>query len=387
VAKEAAMNTGINETELNQIRLVLFGEINKHIKTATKLPDLIRHITSMAQSALKASASSVLLLDENKQELYFEVAEGTVSCQLKQIRMSSQSGIAGWVVNNGRPLIINDVSKDPRFYQTMDKNTGFMTRSILAVPLTVSNKLVGVIEVINKCEGGSFSDTDLEIITPVASIAAIAIENAKLHEEVTKGCKMTIKALAATIDAKDPYTRGHSQRVMEYALIGAYSLLLPEDDIEAIEYGAILHDTGKIGIPDHILNKSGPLNMDERKIMIQHPVIGANIIKGIPFLDKAWEFVLHHHERYDGQGYPDRIASHQTPIGNRLISVADTFDSMTTNRAYRAALTREQAVSELLRYSGTQFCPVAVNAFISALNSNKDLLQPNPKCVEGETNE
>jgi HD-GYP domain-containing protein (c-di-GMP phosphodiesterase class II) len=251
----------------------------------------------------------------------------------------------------------------------------------------VSNKFVGVIEVINKCEGGSFSETDLEIITPVASIAAIAIENAKLHEEVTEGCKMTIKALAATIDAKDPYTRGHSQRVMEYALIGAYSLKLSADDIEAIEYGAILHDTGKIGIPDNILNKSGPLNMDERKIMIQHPVIGANIIKGIPFLDKAWEFVLHHHERYDGQGYPDRIASHQTPIGNRLISVADTFDSMTTNRAYRAALTREQAVFELLRYSGTQFCPIAVNAFISALNLKKDLPQQDPKYLEGEANE
>jgi HD-GYP domain-containing protein (c-di-GMP phosphodiesterase class II) len=384
LAPEAAIE--INETELNQIRLALFGEINKHINAVTKLPDLIRHITSMAQSALKASASSVLLLDENRQELYFEVAEGSVGSKLKQIRMSTQSGIAGWVVSNGRPLIINDVSKDQRFYQTMDKNTGFTTRSILAVPLIVSNKFVGVIEVINKFDGGSFNDTDLEIITPVASIAAIAIENVKLHEAVTEGCKMTIKALAATIDAKDPYTRGHSQRVMEYALIGAYYLKLPQDDIEAIEYGAILHDTGKIGIPDSILNKSGPLNLNERKIMSQHPVIGANIIKDMPFLAKAREFVLHHHERFDGQGYPDKIASHQTPIGTRLISVADGFDSMTTNRSYRSALTREQATFELLRCSGTQFCPIAVKAFISALNSNNDVPPQNPKCVKGETN-
>jgi HD-GYP domain-containing protein (c-di-GMP phosphodiesterase class II) len=385
VAIEAVTKTELNETELNQIRLALFGEINKRINSTTALPDLIKQITLMAQSALKASASSVLLLDEDKQELYFEVAEGTVGCQLKQIRMSSQSGIAGWVVRNGRPLIINDVTSDTRFYQTVDKNTGFTTRSILAVPLIVSGKFVGVIEVINKSDGSDFTDTDLDMMTPVASIAAIAIENARLRDEVTEACKMTIKALAATIDAKDPYTRGHSQRVMEYALIGACFLKLPKDEIAAIEYGAILHDTGKIGIPDNILNKAGPLNIEERKIMIQHPVIGANIIKDIPFLDKAREFVLHHHERFDGQGYPGKIAPHQTTIGTWLIAVADTFDSMTTNRAYRLALSRDQAISELIRYSGKQFCPAAVNAFISALNLKNDFLPQNLKCIGGET--
>ena len=197
----------MNEVQLNQIRMAIFGEINQRITVATKLPDLIGQITYMAQSALKASASSVLLLDEKTQELYFEVAEGTVGNKLKQIRMSAQSGIAGWVVRNGRPLIVNDVTKDERFYQTVDKNTGFTTKSIMAVPLIVNRKFVGVIEVINKIDGTDFKDSDLEVITPVASIAAIAIENTKLHEEVTDGYKTTIKALAATIDAKDPYTR------------------------------------------------------------------------------------------------------------------------------------------------------------------------------------
>ena len=362
----------MNEVQLNQIRMAIFGEINQRISIATKLPDLIAQITCMAQSALKASASSVLLLDEKTQELYFEVAEGTVGNKLKQIRMSAQSGIAGWVVRNGRPLIVNDVTKDKRFYQTVDKNTGFTTKSIMAVPLIMNRKFVGVIEVINKCDGTDFKQSDLEVITPVASIAAIAIENTKLHEEVTDGYKTTIKALAATIDAKDPYTRGHSQRVMEYALIGAYSLGLPQDDLEAIEYGGILHDTGKIGIPDRILNKPGPLDQDEWKIMLKHPCIGASIIKDIPFLDKARELVLHHHERFDGNGYPDKLASQQIPIGARLISVADTFDTITTTRSYRAALTRKQAIDELLRFSGTQFCPTAVNAFIAGLQSNSN---------------
>jgi HD-GYP domain-containing protein (c-di-GMP phosphodiesterase class II) len=384
--KLASENT-VKESELNQIRLSLFSEIYQRSGKLAKLPELIGQITCMAQSALKASASSVLLLDEKKHELYFEVAEGTVGHKLRRIRINADSGIAGWVVRNGRPLIVNDVSRDVRFNQNMDKTTGFNTRSMLALPLRVHEKLVGVIEVINKCDGSGFTDTDLEVITPVASIAAITIENTRLHEEVTEGCKTTIKALAATIDAKHPYTRGHSQRVMEYALIGAYALKLPEEEIEPIEYGGILHDTGKIGIPDNILNKPGPLDAEEWKIMMQHPVIGASIIKDIPFLDKARELVLHHHERFDGKGYPDRLSYQQIPLGARLIAVADTFDTMTTNRAYRSALTRDQAIDELLKYSGTQFCPEAVKAFISGFNlRNQDSLSQKLHLIRGERN-
>jgi HD-GYP domain-containing protein (c-di-GMP phosphodiesterase class II) len=368
VKTKLASENLVSETELNQVRLSLFAEIYQRSGKLAKLPELISQITCMAQSALKASASSVLLLDEKKHELYFEVAEGTVGQKLKRIRMNADSGIAGWVVSNGRPLIVNDVSQDMRFNQKMDKSTGFNTRSMLALPLRINEKLVGVIEVINKLDGSDFTSTDLEVITPVASIAAITIENTRLHEEVTEGCKTTIKALAATIDAKHPYTRGHSQRVMEYALIGAYALKLTENDIEPIEYGGILHDTGKIGIPDSILNKPGPLNEEEWKIMMQHPVIGANIIKDIPFLDRARELVLRHHERFDGKGYPDKLSFEQIPLGARLIAVADTFDTMTTNRAYRDALTKDQAINELLKCSGTQFCPDTVRAFISGLN-------------------
>jgi HD-GYP domain-containing protein (c-di-GMP phosphodiesterase class II) len=377
----------VSDTELNQIRLSLFSEIYQRSGKLAKLPELIGQITCMAQSALKASASSVLLLDEKKQELYFEVAEGMVGRKLRQIRINAGSGIAGWVVRNGRPLIVNDVSRDIRFNHNMDKTTGFNTRSMLALPLRVQNKLVGVIEIINKCDGSDFTATDLEVITPVASIAAITIENTRLHEEVTEGCKTTIKALAATIDAKHPYTRGHSQRVMEYTLIGAYALKLSEDEIEPIEYGSILHDTGKIGVPDNILNKPGPLDREEWKIMMQHPVIGANIIKDIPFLDEARDLVLHHHERFDGKGYPDNLLSQQIPMGARLIAVADTFDTMTTNRAYRDALTKDQAINELLKYSGTQFCPEAVRAFISGFNLRyQDSISQKVKLMRGARN-
>ncbi|MFC2006174.1 CHASE2 domain-containing protein [Chloroflexota bacterium] len=198
--------------------------------------------------------------------------------------------------------------------------------------------------------------------------AITTIENAKLHQKVADGYKSTIKALAASIDAKDPYTHGHSQRVTEYTLLGATSLPMSQGELEALEYASILHDIGKIGIPDSILSNPNPLTNEEWAVIRLHPVIGDNIMKDIPFLEEPRKLVLHHHERYDGTGYPDGLIGNNIPLGARLISVADTFDSMTSDRAYRAAMSIDDALNELHKCSGTQLCPVAVEAFISAFN-------------------
>ena len=184
------------------------------------------------------------------------------------------------------------------------------------------------------------------------------------------GYKGTIRALAASIDAKDPYTRGHTQRVTEYALLGAISLTLSQQELEVLEYAGILHDVGKIGIPDSILSKPGPLTPEEWSIVRQHPVIGANIMKDASFLEESKKLVLHHHEKYDGTGYPDGLIGNDIPLGARLLAVADSFDSMTTDRAYRSALSIEDALDELHKCCGTQFCPVAVEAFISGFDAS-----------------
>ncbi|MFC2025261.1 CHASE2 domain-containing protein [Chloroflexota bacterium] len=210
-------------------------------------------------------------------------------------------------------------------------------------------------------------------VTYVSSIliqnATTVIENAKLHQKVSDGYKSTIRALAASIDAKDHYTRGHSQRVTEYALVGAIALQMSLEELEVLEYAGILHDIGKIGIPDSILSKSGPLTVEEWEIIRQHPVIGANIMKDVTFLEESRKFVLHHHERYDGTGYPDGLIGNDIPLGARLLAVADSFDGMTSERAYRISMSIDDALNELQKYCGTQFCPVAVEAFISGFEN------------------
>jgi HD-GYP domain-containing protein (c-di-GMP phosphodiesterase class II) len=350
----------------HDVRLDLLFEVGKKASSASEVSRVVDEIVPMTKHALRASASSLLLLDEERQELFFEFADGDAEQTLKPIRISVQSGIAGWVARHREPIIVNDAANDERFCKDIDRSTGFLTRSIMCAPLMANGRLVGVIEVLNKLDGSDFDGKDLETLMAVASTAAISLENARLHEAVMDGYRRTVKALAAAIDAKDPYTCGHSQRVKEYALLAGRFLVMAREELKAVEYAGILHDVGKIGIVDSTLRKPCQLAPDEWVIMRSHPSIGANIIGDAPFLGKARELVLHHHEKYDGTGYPSQLRREAIPLGARLIAVADAFDTMTTDRAYRSAFSVDYALNELRKCVGTQFCPLAVEAFSAA---------------------
>ena len=321
------------------------------------------------QTALKAEASSILLLDDSGSKLHFHVAGGSKSSQLKRISVDLNSGIAGWVASHVEPAVVNDVSTDERFTGQVDRSVGFVTRSVMCVPLVVNSIPIGVLEVINKTNGAGFTAQDLDSLQAVAATAAIAIDNTRLHERVEQGYKTTMRSLAAAIDAKDPCTRGHSERVVEYAVLAALAMGLDHDEINVIEQAAILHDVGKIGIDDRILKKPDRLTPEERLIIQEHPHIGASIIEGIPFLKEARELVLHHHERLDGSGYPHHLEGEQIPRGARILAVADAFDTMVTDRPYRAALPVHEATAELRMCAGTQFDTDVVDAFLSGLQT------------------
>lgn len=178
----------------------------------------------------------------------------------------------------------------------------------------------------------------------------------------------TLSALADAIDARDPYTRRHSDEAAEMATAVARGLGLPEHDVETVRLAAILHDIGKLGTPDRVLCKTGPLTDDERAVIRRHPDIGADIVGQIPFLRRVADVVRHHEERYDGTGYPAGLAGEAIPTGSRIVAVVDAYSAMTTDRPYRKALTHGQALEELRRHSGTQFCPVTVAAFIRVMD-------------------
>lgn len=352
-------------------KLDLLYKVGKKMGSASEVSKLLDQIMRMTQQTLSASASSVLLIDHDKKELYFQTAEGEARSKIRKFRINLSTGIAGWVARHASPLIVNDVSKDPRFNKGVDKATSFTTKAVLAVPLVWGHETIGVLEVLNKLDGTGFNAQDMQVSITLAAIAAGALSNARLHQQVLDGYKGTVKVLAAAIDARDPYTCGHSQRVMEYALLGAAHFDFSPEELQTIEFGSLLHDIGKIGIYDSILRKPGLLNGDEWEVMRKHPLIGAKILGDIPFLEKARDLVLHHHERYDGTGYPEGLKGDAITPGARLLAVADAFDTMTTDRSYRAALSIDVAMNELRKFAGTQFCPAAVEAFANSLKQHQ----------------
>jgi len=353
------------ETNAVKMSTEIQQKIHAKIRKISRVSRLIKEILLLSQHAVKAQASSIILVDDKTGKLYFDIAEGTAKNTLKALAFDPETSIAGWVAANRKPLIVNDVSSDKRWNRSIDDRTGFKTRSILCVPLITHRKLIGVIEVLNKLDGESFTREDLAMLNSVASTAAVSIENTKLIQQVENGYKATIKALAAAIDAKDPYTAGHSQRVADLAVLTGKKLRFNDADMETLEYAAILHDVGKIGISDSILGKPTRLSDEEWQVMKQHPTIGANIVKDIEFLMTAQRLIGYHHEKYDGTGYPSGIDGQVMPVGAMVIAIADAYDAMTTARAYRPAMDIDYALKEIENGAHSQFSPLVIKAFLS----------------------
>lgn len=358
-------------TQANKTRNDLLDKIWGRVKPQENEDRVIEAIMQLTHDTLRASASSLLLLDNRNQELFFRFADGPVGQQLKRLHISRQSGIAGWIVRNNKPLLVNDAEKNKNFYKSIDEATGFKTRSIIGAPITINNRVAGVIEVLNRVDGKDFSQQDLKAVMGVAATVAITLENIRMNTRLVNSYKSTVKALVSLADAKETSGGGHSRRVSEYSLLAATEMSLTKKEKQDIEYAAILHDIGKLTIPDNVLNKSDKLNEEEWEMIRKHPVIGFNLLKDIPFLKEASRLILYHHERYDGRGYPEHLIGEEIPVGSRIIAVADAFDYMTTEHSYRAALSRQHAFKELRDCAGTQFCPAAVEAFNSGFVRNR----------------
>jgi putative nucleotidyltransferase with HDIG domain len=349
--------------EISQLNML--KSVWTKVKPDKKENRLVTYLTRMVHNALKTSAASLLLLEDDTQELYFKLESGPSSQMVNRINAARQSGIAGWVLQNAKSIVVNNPVKNADYYSRMDNATGFKTRSAIAVPLIFDGRVQGVIEAMNKKDGSSFTKDDLNVLIDVANIAATTVESSRLNISLMDSYKGTVNALVGLADSKEGAGCGHSRRVAQYALMGARELGLPKYERSAVEYAGLLHDIGKLSIPDAVLNKSEDLSPEEWQLMRKHSFIGYNMLKDVPFLKSASLMVLSHHERYDGAGYPHGLSGEKIPLGARLIAVADAFDYMTTGHNHCAAMGGKKAFSELAKNANTQFCPRALKAFNS----------------------
>ena len=347
-------------------RLALLSQLGQILNSTLDHKEIRRRAMEAATQLMKAEAGSLLLVDEGKRQLYFEVALGNREEDIKRIPLNFGEGIAGWVAQYGKPLIVNSPKKDPRFFKGVDERTEFKTRNIICVPVKVKEKIIGVLEAINKQERGGFNRADLSLFTSLADQVAIALDNSRLYQELEEMFFQTTDSLADAIEKRDPYTGGHTQRVTQYSLAIAKYLQLNALEKKWLKITSVLHDIGKVGIEDQILKKPDRLSPDESEMIKRHCNIGVEIIKHIRQLRESIPGVKYHHEQLDGKGYPNGLKGEEIPVLAKIIAVADTFDAMTTDRPYRIAMGREAAVKELEKCSGTQFDEKVVEAFIQA---------------------
>jgi putative methionine-R-sulfoxide reductase with GAF domain len=347
-------------------RLALLSHLSQILNSTLDHKEIRRRAMEAATQLMKAEVGSLLLVDGEERQLYFEVALGDREKEIKTISLNFGEGIAGWVAQHGKPLIVNAPGKDRRFFKGVDERTEFKTRNIICVPVKVKKKIIGVLEAINKKGKRGFDKEDLSLLTSLADQVAIALDNSRLYQELEEMFFQTADSLADAIEQRDPYTGGHTQRVTLYSQAIAKYLQLKPLERKWLKITSVLHDIGKIGIEDHILKKPTRLSPKEFDLIKHHSDIGAKIIGHIRQLKEIVPGVKYHHEQINGKGYPDGLRGKDIPILAKIVAVADTYDAMTTDRPYRKAMEKEAAIEELKRCSGTQLDKEVVEAFIHA---------------------
>ncbi len=233
-----------------------------------------------------------------------------------------------------------------------------------ATPIVIRGEMKGIVFTGPKLSGRDYTEYELDLITIIANSVGIGMENAHLLTQLQTTYVATLRSLISIIEAKDPYTKGHTERVASYSIALANRLRLDEDDLRRIMFAALMHDIGKMGVLDEIVNKPGALTEEEWELMRQHPVTGSELVEKMEFLNGTSDIVRHHHESWNGRGYPDGLRGDGIPLGARIVTVADSFDAMTTDRPYRKALSVDEAVRRLEKAAGIQFDPELVRVFV-----------------------
>jgi HD-GYP domain-containing protein (c-di-GMP phosphodiesterase class II) len=356
------------ETSRSLIKRLL-SRIGTAIVSYESIDNLLGLIVENATTALEAQMGSLLLVDTDKQELVVK-STWSVTGEAQHVqRMHLGEGIVGWVAKEGSSM---RASGSPPAVGLMSDQK--RECAVLCVPLTIRDKTIGVLSLLRDDVKRQFEEDDELVLGNIGSQIAVAIENYRLNQDVEHTYFETIMALALAVEAKEPHTAGHSKRVGFYSVKIGEMMGVDDEMLKRLKHGGLLHDVGKIGIKDEILLKPGSLTPEEWRVMQQHSVIGEAILKPVRSLTTVAELVRCHHEWYDGSGYPSGLKGEAIPLGSRILTVADAYDAMMTDRPYRKRLSLEEAKAELRKGAGKQFDPHVVDAFLKVLSEKEQRL-------------
>lgn len=379
--------TGIDErqaVESRHILQLLFSYMPK-IAAERKMDNLLVLMADLGRSIVSADRCSLWLVDEDSGVLWTKVAHG-----VSELRIPRNAGFVGYSVRTGEPLLIEDAYQDPRFDRRSDEKTHYRTTSVMTVPLmNSSGNVMGVFQAINKQgknergEAAVFSIQDLERLSLTAVYSAKTVESAMLNMELEATQREIIHILGEVSEYRSQETGDHIQRVAEISFMLAKFLGLPEDEVEQIRLASPMHDLGKVGIPDAILNKPGRFTDDEYAIMKTHSEIGYTMLRNSKrkLLRFAAEIARSHHERWDGKGYPAGIKGEEIPLAGRICSVADVLDALSSPRCYKQPWPEEKVREEFLKQRGAQFQPELVDVLMAHWDEVYSLYRRNSESI------
>ena len=360
------------EDENSSNPMIALLNIAKTISSKTNIDSLLKTIADETTCALNAERCSVFLVDKETKELWSKVATGI---DFEEIRFPMNKGFAGHVAMTGETVNIKDAYSDSRFNKEIDMQTGYHTRNILCMPIrNMHYEIIGVLQVLNKL-GGYFSEYDEKLLVTIGMNAGIAIENSRLFEKQQQMLEQQkqlfssfVDTLVASIDARDKITSGHSNRVKLYSKLICEEMNIDTQMTDLIEQAAILHDIGKIGIKDSVLQKEGKLTPEEYSHIKEHVKITHDILSKIYNTKDTKQIAIiasSHHEKFDGSGYFQGLKGEQIPIGGRILAVADVFDTITSKRHYRDKMPIKEVISTIIKNSGSHFDPKVSKGFLN----------------------
>ncbi|MFH1562757.1 MAG: HD domain-containing phosphohydrolase [Nitrospirota bacterium] len=385
---EKELHEMTQELSLAYEELALVYDVSMSIGTMLNVDRLPIEVLTKAMNILEAKYGYLMLFDDEDFKLKIRAAIGFDPEKLNKFRTEfiAEEGISGQAIREGKFIIQTHIQTSKEIHEHI-----LGIDNILCIPMKYKDEPVGVITLGDKHSGEPFYTPDAKLLYSLATLISTTLQNARFFCQLQDLFITTVNSLSSAIDEKDPYTKGHSDRVTEYALDIVKALNMAEKDKNIVELAARLHDLGKIGVSEAILGKPGKLDDEEWKIMKAHP------LKGVMILQPAEEIretlaavqqarlvvpkedikniipgIKHHHERYDGKGYPDGLVGEDIPLIARIIAVADAFDAMTSTRSYRPAMSEEAATVELVKNAGYQHDPNIVELFIQTRKNKKE---------------
>ena len=362
------------ELKVREQTKTIFGiyKFANQLNSMDNLEDVVNSVVNFVADFMYSKRVSIMLLDEKGEYLSIKGAIGLEEEIVRKTKIRRGEAIAGKILETGKAIRVDDIGSMKAESDRYSQYRSFMSFPLMQAPLKATNLSLGIINVTNRFGDQPYAEEDLENLDFIADTASVAINNQLKSIEIERSYFRTMKALARAVEEKDRYTRGHSERVKTYAVEMARHLGLPSEITSTIEYACVLHDIGKIGIPDAIIHKDRDLTDEEYTQIKEHPAKGENIIRVIPFLEPAQPIIRHHHERFDGTGYPDGLRGKEIELGARIIAIADTYDAMTTERPYRGPLPKDDVIAVLKEQKGKQFDPELVDIFVRYLLDQGD---------------